>query len=122
MKKELLSKFKKLLLEKKELLISQIEKFAKKSEDGTYEVLAKDYGSSEDENAEEIEDMIDEESTLVSLTKNVSDIDKAMEKIEEGSYGTCTNCGELIEEKRLEFNISSVMCSTCQTKKEKGLI
>ena len=122
MKQDLISKFKKILEKRKEDIISHILKFAKKTSDGIYEVIPKDYGDSEDENSEEISDTIEDESTLSTLEEEIDQIDKAMQKVEEGSYGKCSNCGEIIEEKRLEFNPAATYCSQCQNKIEKDLI
>ncbi len=45
-------------------------------------------------------------------------IDKALEKIEEGSYGLCENCGETIEVKRLEARPVTDLCILCKEEQE----
>ena len=122
MKKDFLNKFKKILESKKSILINNILKFAKKNPNGEYEVLPKEYGDSEDENSEEVSDMIEDDTTLTMLENEIEQIDKALDKIEEGSYGKCSKCGESIEDKRLEFNPSATHCSKCQNRLEKDLI
>lgn len=122
MKKDFINKFKKILEEKKNILISNILKFAKKNHEGEYEVIPKEYGDSEDENSEEVSDMLEDGTTLSMLENEIDQIDKALDKIEEGSYGKCSKCGDQIEEKRLEFNPSATHCSKCQNKLEKDLI
>jgi len=44
----------------------------------------------------------------------VADIDQALLRIEEGSYGTCARCGEVIEERRLEALPTARYDATCQ--------
>lgn len=38
---------------------------------------------------------------------------RALERVESGSYGTCTRCGDEIPEGRLEFMPESGLCVTC---------
>ena len=44
----------------------------------------------------------------------VADIDQALLRIEEGSYGICARCGKLIEERRLEALPTARYDATCQ--------
>lgn len=45
----------------------------------------------------------------------VADIDQALLRIDEGSYGTCARCGEEISERRLEAMPSARYCAQCQS-------
>lgn len=45
----------------------------------------------------------------------VADIDQALLRIEEGSYGICARCGEQISERRLEAMPAARYCAPCQT-------
>ena len=45
----------------------------------------------------------------------IADIDQALLRIEEGSYGTCARCGKLIEERRLEALPTARYDAACQT-------
>ena len=47
------------------------------------------------------------------------DIDEALRKIEEGSYGICEECGEPIGEKRLSVLPAATLCVICQGNKER---
>lgn len=40
-------------------------------------------------------------------------IDAAFERMKEGEYGYCTNCGEVIPIKRLELDPTVATCVTC---------
>jgi len=44
----------------------------------------------------------------------VADIDQALLRIEEGSYGTCVRCGKLIDERRLEAVPTARYDAVCQ--------
>jgi DnaK suppressor protein len=40
-------------------------------------------------------------------------IDAALERLHNGSYGECLECGELIAEKRLDLDPSALLCIEC---------
>ncbi len=50
----------------------------------------------------------------------ISEIDAALERIEDGSYGTCSNCGEEIPPARLEANPWASLCIDCKRRAEGG--
>jgi len=50
-----------------------------------------------------------------SLHQMVVNIDAALERIEEGAYGTCIECGKQIGEARLEFRPESIYCVSCKS-------
>lgn len=45
-------------------------------------------------------------------------IDEAMARIEEGTFGTCADCEEPIEIRRLEARPVSTLCVSCKEKQE----
>ena len=51
-----------------------------------------------------------------SLKGQVDDIDRALERIEEGLYGICANCGREISEDRLAALPASILCVDCKSK------
>jgi DnaK suppressor protein len=44
----------------------------------------------------------------------IADIDQALMRIEEGSYGICAHCGKLIDERRLEALPTARYDAACQ--------
>lgn len=44
----------------------------------------------------------------------IADIDQALLRIQEGSYGTCARCGKVIDERRLEALPTARYDATCQ--------
>jgi DnaK suppressor protein len=63
---------------------------------------------------------------LVSMSANdrqlLESIDAALERIEVGQYGKCVNCGQPIQEKRLEAVPWARLCLRCQDLNERGLL
>lgn len=51
----------------------------------------------------------------------VADIDQALLRIREGSYGICVRCGKLIDEKRLEALPTARYDAACQTQIEAAM-
>ena len=49
----------------------------------------------------------------------LSDIDAALTRIEDGTYGTCTNCGKQIPAERLEARPYATLCIDCQRQQER---
>lgn len=48
----------------------------------------------------------------------LSKIDEALARIEEGSFGSCADCEEPIEPRRLEARPVSTLCIACKEKQE----
>jgi DnaK suppressor protein len=55
-----------------------------------------------------------------SLTRMLEEIDGALARIEEGTYGTCRNCGNEIAAARLEARPESTLCVECKSKASTG--
>ena len=49
----------------------------------------------------------------------LAEIDAALKRIDAGTYGTCTNCGEPIAEERLEARPWATLCIDCKRKEER---
>jgi RNA polymerase-binding protein DksA len=48
------------------------------------------------------------------------DIEGALKRIDDGTYGICTNCGKTIGEERLEALPWTTQCIDCKRKEERG--
>ena len=53
-----------------------------------------------------------------NATEVLAAIDAALERVDAGSYGTCTRCGKEIAEERLEARPWSALCIDCQREEE----
>jgi len=49
-------------------------------------------------------------------------IDQALERINQGVYGECVQCGDEIQQKRLDAVPWTSHCMRCQEKQEQGLL
>jgi len=52
-----------------------------------------------------------------SLKGQLTSVDGALVKIEDGTYGFCDNCGKPISEVRLEARPASVLCFDCKSQR-----
>jgi DnaK suppressor protein len=53
-------------------------------------------------------------STLLALVRqDLDDVEEAMRRLEEGSYGRCAGCGAALSAEHLESRPASARCSTC---------
>jgi len=57
---------------------------------------------------------------LSAQRKLMYNIDEAIRKIEEGTYGICEDCGEEISEKRLLVLPAATLCVDCQENREQA--
>ena len=58
--------------------------------------------------------------TLEENSEHVlAEIDAALKRIEDGTYGTCTNCGKQIPVERLEALPYATLCIDCQRDRER---
>jgi RNA polymerase-binding transcription factor DksA len=68
--------------------------------------------SAEDQAKEREDDEVLEDLGAARV-REIRMIDAALQRIEDGSYGTCTNCGNPIEPKRLDLLPETPLCATC---------
>lgn len=76
-----------------------------------------EYGSSDDENAQEVEKIQENLGLQRNLKNIIRDTKVALKKIDKGNYGTCEVCKGAIEPGRLKaFPVAST-CVTCSNKR-----
>ena len=51
-----------------------------------------------------------------NLQTMLSGIKKSLQAIKKGNYGKCDNCGQMIEEKRLQAMPTATLCISCSKK------
>jgi DnaK suppressor protein len=61
-------------------------------------------------------DRLNRVGTARELDAMLQDVDRALAKVEEGTYGICDRCGRLIPEERLEARPWSVLCVECASR------
>ena len=110
--KKFLKKQKKKLLEKRKNLYKELNQIARKK-GGRFLAIFPNFGGSEDENAEEVEQYTDALSLQRELEKQLTDVNIALEKIKMGKYGYCENCKKDIDKKRLNAYPEAVAYLNC---------
>jgi DnaK suppressor protein len=73
--------------------------------------------------ADHASEMVDrelDESLGVNAGQIVHEIDRALEKIEDGTYGLCERCGQPIPEERLDAVPYATLCVSCKQIEERG--
>lgn len=113
----------------------ELEKYRKLLEQKKAELsneLAKARSAEEESNEEATQDIADKAVSsytrefLYSLTDGertvLLQIDEALARIDDGTYGFCTNCGAAMNEKRLTAVPWTPYCVDCQELSEKGLL
>lgn len=52
-------------------------------------------------------------ATARSIAASIAEIDRALQRLETGEYGTCESCGAAIPEARLEVRPAASTCVDC---------
>ena len=65
------------------------------------------------ERAVQMEDDEALEGQAQVAASEIASVRRALERIEDGSYGTCTKCGDQISEQRLEVRPEAALCIDC---------
>lgn len=68
---------------------------------GDYKPQFKEIGDDEGENALEVSNFEAELGVTTDLEEKLSKVEAALKRIETGTYGSCSVCGEPIEENRM---------------------
>lgn len=105
----------KLLAEKSELE-EELGGFAQRNpqNDADFNADFPQLGDKEDENASEVAEYSKDLTVERTLEASLRDVTQALERIENGTYGTCKYCGKPIDEKRLMARSTSTSCIDCK--------
>jgi DnaK suppressor protein len=112
--KKTIARFKKILLKEREQIIGEVKQI---------------HESSQEMGQDGIQDIGDEaanmynKQVLLSLNENermrLMEVDEALDRIANGAYGICEECGGPISLKRLQVRPVAKYCVPCLTKLEK---
>lgn len=69
-----------------------------------------------EEEAVDLEEIDVEQATLDNEKALLAEVQQALARIDNGTYGICTNCGQPIPEERLEAIPWTSLCVTCESK------
>ncbi len=102
MNKKLTEELKNALLSKKSEIEGELSNFATKGDDGEYKTdFPEDLGTERSENANEVEEYTDRLGVEKSLETQLTEINDALEKMDNGTYGIDEQDGSKIDEQRL---------------------
>jgi len=93
-------------------LESELAKMTKQKGKGRQAIFP-NIGSKEDESAQEVE-MYESSLTIErNLAEILKEANKALDKIDKGTYGKCEKCGKEIPEARLKAYPEAALCLKC---------
>lgn len=118
MDKQILEKIKQDLIEQKEKILQDLNIVTEKDEHEKDEHRAKfpNLGDKPDDNVQEIDEYTTNVATERILETSLRDINSALKRIEDGTYGTCKYCKKEISEKRLMIRPVASACVECKEK------
>ena len=104
------------LLAEKKRLETELGQFAKKNPNNPEDYNAEfpQLGTSEEDNASEVAIYSDNLTLERTLESSLRDVNKALQRIKEGTYGTCRHCAKDIDPKRLVARPTSSSCIECK--------
>lgn len=112
----MLDELKESLFKEKAELKENLSRIAKPVDDkGDYKTSFEDIGTDRDDNTTEVEQYADTLPVEITLEKKLQAVIEALEKMENGTYGICAECGESIEVERLRANPSARRCIKCKS-------
>ena len=103
------------LEEEKMRLENELKKIAKPTDNPEdFETKYEDFGDDRDDNASEVEEYSDNVALENNLEKQLRDVNDALEKMVQNTYGICENCGEDIDIERLKAYPAAKSCIKCR--------
>ncbi|PIR07309.1 MAG: hypothetical protein COV55_00200 [Candidatus Komeilibacteria bacterium CG11_big_fil_rev_8_21_14_0_20_36_20] len=107
---------KKALEKRQSEIIQELKTDAVQVAENDYDAKFVDFGDKDDENAAEVATFEKNLSLEKTLELSLYNVNKALKKIEQGSYGICEKCQGAIAPKRLEAFPSATSCMSCKKK------
>lgn len=99
----------------RELLAEIKEKLKSQSEDSIKGDVGDIYDLASDERDRELDILISDRDR-----EKIAEIDEALEKIKDGTYGICEECGTRIPKQRLMIMPFARLCVNCKSQMEKS--
>ena len=117
------ARFRTALLEERERIVAAIEYLHAEHPGSLGEQVEEISATSDNHMAETATVTLDREIdyTLEANSGQVlAEIDGALKRMDEGTYGTCVRCGEAIAEERLEARPWATLCIDCKRREERA--
>lgn len=109
-----LAHFSQRLVDERARLEQELEDLGSKNPNQPDAAYPESGGTSDDDNAAEVTEYVDELTVEARLEAELRDVKKALGAIEKGTYGTCKYCHKEIDLKRLEARPASSSCIDCK--------
>lgn len=113
---EQIAELKNKLIETRQSLEGQLQSFADKNDeiDNDYETRFEQIGDSPEENADEVTAYEGNLAIEHDLENHLREIDEALERIEKGTYGICSDCHTNMSIERLQAMPEATLCIKCE--------
>lgn len=124
MKSQDLQYFKRLLLERRAELLKELDHFKNGQGAATVKDASGENTSYAHHMADQGTDNMEREKAYYFATREgrlLYHIDQALERVEDGTYGHCHNCNQMIAWERLEAVPHARLCINCKMKEESGV-
>lgn len=104
------------LMEEKAKLEEELGRFASRNpqNDADFNADFPQLGEKEDENASEVAEYSKDLTLERTLEASLKDVNKALDRMKDGTYGVCKYCSKPIDEKRLMARPTSTSCIDCK--------
>ena len=101
------------LIDERKKLTEELGHIGKRDNDsGQWQVGSENSEDSADDNinADRFEEFEEKSSLVIPLEKRLSEVDAALRRIENGTFGQCSVCHGMIESDRLDANPAAETC------------
>ena len=122
MDKEKLEYYKNLILEKRTELLKQLDHLRDSGLNESVSVSSGDHSTYSFHMADQGTDTMEREQQYMFASREQNflyHLDLALERIDKGEFGQCINCGQDINEERLEAAPHVRLCIDCKSKEER---
>lgn len=101
------------LKKEKEQLQKELDHYKKED---PYLIPGRDTSNTLDDDIMETEGHDRITATRINIKQRMAEVDRALQRIEEGKYGTCEKCDKKISEDRLRVMTTAITCLDCSKK------
>lgn len=116
MDKKILEQIKGDLIAQKNKILEDLNIVSKEDNHENHNAIFPDFGDKPDDNVQEVDEYTTNLATEKILESSLRDIDNALKRIEDGTYGICKYCNKEIDEKRLLIRPVASACVECKNK------
>jgi DnaK suppressor protein len=122
MTKEQLNRFKKIIMDKRAVLLQELERLKSSGLNTSMKDTSGDHSSYAFHMADQGTDTMDREQQYFFASREgnlLYHLNLALERIDRGEYGLCVGCGKEINAERLEAVPHARLCIECKSKEER---